>query len=160
MLVDYKGGATFDVCADLPHIVGVVTDLDDGLAARALRSLDAELRDANGCSAPSGATDLAGHRAVGGHPRCPPRRRDRRVRGAGRRPARLPRRAGRDRPARPQPRGAPRARDAAARGVVSDDIRANTNLRLALRLHDRADAIDVVGDPAPAVSRGACQGAR
>ena len=35
-------------------------------------------------------------------------------------------------------------------GVVDDHIRANTNLRLALRLHDRADAIDVVGDPAPA----------
>ena len=35
-------------------------------------------------------------------------------------------------------------------GVISDDIRANTNLRLALRLHDTADAIDVVGDGAPA----------
>ena len=35
-------------------------------------------------------------------------------------------------------------------GVISDDIRANTNLRLALRLHDTADAIDVVGDSAPA----------
>jgi S-DNA-T family DNA segregation ATPase FtsK/SpoIIIE len=35
-------------------------------------------------------------------------------------------------------------------GVVGDDIRANTNLRLALRLHDTADAIDVVGDDLPA----------
>ena len=35
-------------------------------------------------------------------------------------------------------------------GVISDDIRANTNLRLALRLHDTSDAIDVVGDAAPA----------
>jgi S-DNA-T family DNA segregation ATPase FtsK/SpoIIIE len=34
-------------------------------------------------------------------------------------------------------------------GVVSDDIRANTNLRLALRVHDATDAIDVVGDRAP-----------
>ena len=34
-------------------------------------------------------------------------------------------------------------------GVISDDIRANTNIRLALRLHDTADAIDVVGDPSP-----------
>jgi S-DNA-T family DNA segregation ATPase FtsK/SpoIIIE len=35
-------------------------------------------------------------------------------------------------------------------GVISDDIRANTNLRIALRLHDVADAADVVGDPSPA----------
>ena len=34
-------------------------------------------------------------------------------------------------------------------GVVTDDIRANTNLRIALRLQDRTDADDVVGDPAP-----------
>ena len=34
-------------------------------------------------------------------------------------------------------------------GVVSDDIRANTNLRLALRLHDPVDARDVVGDDCP-----------
>ena len=35
-------------------------------------------------------------------------------------------------------------------GVVTDDIRANTNLRIALRLQDRADSDDVVGDEAPA----------
>ena len=35
-------------------------------------------------------------------------------------------------------------------GVISDDIRANTNLRMALRLHDTTDAMDVVGDAAPA----------
>ncbi len=35
-------------------------------------------------------------------------------------------------------------------GVVTDDIRANTNLRLALRLQDRGDALDVVGDDRPA----------
>ena len=35
-------------------------------------------------------------------------------------------------------------------GVVSDDIRANTNMRIALRLHDRADAVDVIGDAAAA----------
>ena len=35
-------------------------------------------------------------------------------------------------------------------GVVSDDIRANTNLRIALRLQDVADARDVVGHDAPA----------
>ncbi len=44
ILVDYKGGSTFDACARLPHTVGVVTDLDDGLAQRMLVSLDAEVR--------------------------------------------------------------------------------------------------------------------
>ncbi len=44
VLVDYKGGSTFDQCARLPHCVGLVTDLDDHLGARALRSLEAELR--------------------------------------------------------------------------------------------------------------------
>src|SRR5262249_50437675 len=44
LLVDYKGGSAFDACAALPHVVGVVTDLDEHLAARALRSLEAEIR--------------------------------------------------------------------------------------------------------------------
>ncbi|HRE00166.1 MAG TPA: FtsK/SpoIIIE domain-containing protein, partial [Ilumatobacteraceae bacterium] len=35
-------------------------------------------------------------------------------------------------------------------GVVSDDISANTNLRIALRLQDRAESNDVVGDAAAA----------
>jgi S-DNA-T family DNA segregation ATPase FtsK/SpoIIIE len=35
-------------------------------------------------------------------------------------------------------------------GVVGDDIRANTNLRIALRLQDRADALDVVAVDTPA----------
>ena len=44
ILIDYKGGAAFDSCAGLPHVVGVITDLDEGLAARVLVSLEAELR--------------------------------------------------------------------------------------------------------------------
>ena len=43
VLVDYKGGSAFDVCTSLPHVVGIVTDLDEHLSQRALRSLDAEL---------------------------------------------------------------------------------------------------------------------
>ena len=43
-LIDYKGGAAFDSCVGLPHVVGVITDLDEGLAARVLVSLEAELR--------------------------------------------------------------------------------------------------------------------
>ncbi|MCB0987115.1 MAG: FHA domain-containing protein [Microthrixaceae bacterium] len=44
VLVDFKGGAAFDACSQLPHTTGVVTDLDDRLAARALVCLDAEIR--------------------------------------------------------------------------------------------------------------------
>jgi S-DNA-T family DNA segregation ATPase FtsK/SpoIIIE len=43
LLVDYKGGAAFAEAADLPHTVGLVTDLDGQTTARALRSLTAEL---------------------------------------------------------------------------------------------------------------------
>lgn len=43
LLVDYKGGAAFKDCAKLPHTVGLVTDLDGGLVRRALTSLNAEL---------------------------------------------------------------------------------------------------------------------
>jgi S-DNA-T family DNA segregation ATPase FtsK/SpoIIIE len=44
VLIDYKGGSAFAECAELPHTVGLVTDLDEQLGARALRSLEAELR--------------------------------------------------------------------------------------------------------------------
>jgi S-DNA-T family DNA segregation ATPase FtsK/SpoIIIE len=42
--IDYKGGGALDECAKLPHSVGLVTDLDEQLGARALRCLEAELR--------------------------------------------------------------------------------------------------------------------
>ncbi|MDE0269455.1 MAG: FtsK/SpoIIIE domain-containing protein [Acidimicrobiaceae bacterium] len=44
VLIDYKGGAAFDRCSDMPHVCGMVTDLDDHLAERALQCLEAELR--------------------------------------------------------------------------------------------------------------------
>ena len=43
LLVDYKGGAAFGECAALPHSVGLVTDLNTRLVRRALTSLRAEL---------------------------------------------------------------------------------------------------------------------
>lgn len=43
LLVDFKGGATFAPLERLPHTVGVITDLDDRQARRALESLRAEL---------------------------------------------------------------------------------------------------------------------
>lgn len=44
LFVDFKGGASFDPLASLPHCVGLITDLDPHLADRALLSLGAELR--------------------------------------------------------------------------------------------------------------------
>jgi S-DNA-T family DNA segregation ATPase FtsK/SpoIIIE len=43
-LIDYKGGGALDECAQLPHVVGLVTDLDEQLGERALRCMEAELR--------------------------------------------------------------------------------------------------------------------
>lgn len=44
LLVDYKGGAAFSSLTLLPHTVGLITDLSPQLAMRALVSLRAELR--------------------------------------------------------------------------------------------------------------------
>jgi S-DNA-T family DNA segregation ATPase FtsK/SpoIIIE len=62
-LIDYKGGAAFAECADLPHTLGVVTDLDAHLTARALTSLDAELRRRELAFATAGVADLEDYRA-------------------------------------------------------------------------------------------------
>jgi DNA segregation ATPase FtsK/SpoIIIE, S-DNA-T family len=58
VLVDYKGGAAFKDCANLPHTVGMVTDLDAHLTARALESLGAELRRRERLLARYGAKDI------------------------------------------------------------------------------------------------------
>ena len=58
VLVDYKGGAAFKDCVDLPHTVGMVTDLDTHLVERALTSLGAELTHREHLLAAAGAKDL------------------------------------------------------------------------------------------------------
>ena len=58
LLVDYKGGAAFRECADLPHTVGYITDLTPALVQRALVSLHAELTHREGLLAEHGAKDL------------------------------------------------------------------------------------------------------
>jgi S-DNA-T family DNA segregation ATPase FtsK/SpoIIIE len=151
VLIDYKGGSTFDACAELPHVVGVVTDLDDHLASRALRCLHAELRRREHLLRIVGAADLASYRR-----RAPndvlPRLVvviDEFAALVSEQPDFLHALVG----------IAQRGRSLGVHlilatqrpsGVISDDIRANTNLRIALRLHDGADAVDVVGDRAPA----------
>jgi S-DNA-T family DNA segregation ATPase FtsK/SpoIIIE len=58
LLVDYKGGAAFAPCAALPHVVDIVSDLDEHLAERALVSLNAELKRRERILAEHGAKDL------------------------------------------------------------------------------------------------------
>ncbi|MEM7273518.1 MAG: FtsK/SpoIIIE domain-containing protein [Actinomycetota bacterium] len=148
VLVDFKGGGAFDACADLPHTVGVVTDLDEHLAARALRCLRAELTHRETALRDAGVSDLRDYP----------------------RPDRV---AGID----PLPRlvivvdefatlaaelpeflaslvdVAQRGRSLGIHmvlatqrpsGVVDAKIRANTNLRIALRVQDDMDSVDVI----------------
>ncbi|MDO8364031.1 MAG: FtsK/SpoIIIE domain-containing protein [Actinomycetota bacterium] len=152
VLVDYKGGATFDACSALPHVVGLVTDLDDELADRALRSLHAELRRREALLREHEVADMTALRTVAPHVLLP---RlvvviDEFAALVAEQPAFLHALVG----------VAQRGRSLGVHlllatqrpnGVISDDIRANTNLRLALRLQDTADAIDVVGIAAPAL---------
>ena len=62
LLIDYKGGAAFGACADLPHTVGLVTDLDEQLTRRVLTALDSELRRRERLFATCGAGDLMSYR--------------------------------------------------------------------------------------------------
>ncbi len=58
LLVDFKGGRTFDALARLPHVTGVLTDLDDEAALRAVESLRAEIRHRERTLAEHGARDV------------------------------------------------------------------------------------------------------
>ncbi|MFN8077356.1 MAG: FtsK/SpoIIIE domain-containing protein [Kineosporiaceae bacterium] len=59
VLVDYKGASAFAECADLPHTVGLVTNLDHRGTERALASLQAEIERRERFLAGLGAKDLA-----------------------------------------------------------------------------------------------------
>ncbi len=147
LLVDYKGGAAFDACARLPHVVGTATDLDDRLAERALRSLRAELLRREALLREAGAPDLRSYRRVPGRPPIP---RlvvvvDEFATLASDLPGFIPSLVA----------VAQRGRSLGVHlilatqrpaGAVSDDIRANTNIRIALRVQDPADSVDVVGE--------------
>jgi S-DNA-T family DNA segregation ATPase FtsK/SpoIIIE len=149
LLVDYKGGSAFDRCAALPHTVGVVTDLDGRLTARALTCLEAELRRRERALRDAGVDDITEYhrrQALG--------------------------------TLRPLPRlvvvvdefaalvsELPQFVDALIdigqrgrslgvhivlatqrpSGVVKDALRANTNLRISLRVLDQNDSRDVLG---------------
>jgi S-DNA-T family DNA segregation ATPase FtsK/SpoIIIE len=146
LLIDYKGGAAFKDCTALPHTVGLVTDLDAHLTQRALVSLNAELQRRERLLRDAGAKDLA----------------DMERRDADTVPpslvividefATL---------AKEVPDFIEGVVDVAQRGrslgvhlllatqrpggVVSENIRANTNLRIALRVNEPAESTDVIG---------------
>ena len=155
VLVDYKGGATFDACVDLPHVVGVVTDLDERLGDRALRSLEAELRRRERLLRDAGATDLSSYRSMRANDPMLVRLArlvvviDEFATLAVQQPSFIGALLG----------IAQRGRSLGVHlvlatqrpnGVIGDDIRANTNLRIALRVQDPADSNDVIGEPAAA----------
>jgi len=151
LFVDYKGGAAFADCVELPHCVGLVTDLSPRLVRRALASFRAELRHREHLLNRKQAKDLL-ELERRGDPECPPALVlviDEFAALAGEVPefvdgvvdvAQRGRSLGihlimaTQRPA----------------GVIKDNLRANTNLRVALRMADERDAVDVVDVPDPA----------
>lgn len=152
VLVDFKGGAAFDVLTDLPHVAGMVTDLEPSAVDRVLRSLRAELTAREAVLRDLGVADVADLGGPGADPTALPRLLvvvDEFAALATDHPEVLHALVGIARRGRSLGVHLVLATQRPA-GVISDEIRANTNLRLALRLHDRADAVDVVGDPAPA----------
>lgn len=151
LFIDYKGGAAFAKCVDLPHSVGIVTDLSPYLVRRSLRSLRAEIRRREHLFNDKGVKDLIDFEKTG-DPDCPPSLIiivDEFAALLGEVPefidgvidvAQRGRSLGlhlilaTQRPA----------------GVIKDSLRANTNLRIALRMNDEHDSTDVLGSRAAA----------
>jgi S-DNA-T family DNA segregation ATPase FtsK/SpoIIIE len=148
VLVDYKGGTAFADLRALPHVAGLVTDLDPHLTRRALASLEAELRRREHLLRSAGAADLDAYATCGARPalarlvlvvdefRVLAEELPEFVAGLVR-VATVGRSLGvhlvlaTQRPA----------------GVVTADIRANVSTRIALRVRDREDSVDVVDVP-------------
>ncbi|MEU7584368.1 FtsK/SpoIIIE domain-containing protein [Streptomyces sp. NPDC041068] len=152
VLVDYKGGSAFKDCVKLPHTVGMVTDLDAHLVERALESLGAELKRREHILADADAKDIEDYQDLV--------RRD---------PSHAPvprllividefASMVRDLPdfVTGLVNIAQRGRSLGIHlllatqrpsGVVSPEIRANTNLRIALRVTDGGESSDVIDSP-------------
>ncbi|MFE4858958.1 FtsK/SpoIIIE domain-containing protein [Streptomyces sp. NPDC056670] len=152
VLIDYKGGSAFMDCAQLPHTVGMVSDLDAHLTERALASLAAELKRREEILFDTGTKDIEDYNDTRKlRPELEPMPRlvlviDEFASLVAELPdfiaglvdiARRGRSLGvhlilaTQRPA----------------GVVSADIRANTNLRIALRVTDGGESTDVIDAP-------------
>lgn len=148
LLVDYKGGSAFAECNRLPHTVGLVTDLNPHGVVRALNSLAAELRYREHLLEKYKAKDLVSLEKA--HPEVAPPSLvivvdefaalvqevpefvDGVVNVAQRgRSLGLHLILATQRPA----------------GVIKGNLRANTNLRIALRVADADDSNDVIDSP-------------
>lgn len=134
LLIDYKGGATFGVLAQAPHVVSVITDLDEHMAGRAVDALHAEIRRRERALAAGGTLsrflvvidefrELAEQipEFIAGIVRLAALGRSLNIHVvlATQRPG----------------------------GVVTADMRANLNLRVCLRVRERADSMDVLDSP-------------
>ncbi|MCR2810118.1 MULTISPECIES: FtsK/SpoIIIE domain-containing protein [unclassified Microbacterium] len=64
LLADFKGGTAFDALAGIPHVTGVLTDLDGAGARRAIESLRAEVRWRETELSRAGARDVLDPRVV------------------------------------------------------------------------------------------------
>jgi S-DNA-T family DNA segregation ATPase FtsK/SpoIIIE len=71
LLIDFKGGSAFKDCEHLPHTVGVLSNLDGRLTARALDAIQAELRWREGQFKQAGVRDYAEHAARTARPEIP-----------------------------------------------------------------------------------------
>jgi S-DNA-T family DNA segregation ATPase FtsK/SpoIIIE len=150
VLIDYKGGSAFAECAELPHTVGMVTDLDEQLGARALRSLEAELRYRERVLGEYRAGDLIAYQQL----QAPPLPRllviiDEFATLAAELPDFVASLVG----------IAQRGRSLGVHlllatqrpsGAVNENIRANANLRICLRVQTPQDSSDVIDSPAAA----------
>jgi len=151
ILIDFKGGAAFKACERLPHTIGTISNLDEQLADRALLALEAEMerRQRVFAAAGEGIDNLNAYLAT--NPAEPMPRLLLVIDefamlakdfpdvlkalvsvGAVGRTLGVHMILATQRPA----------------GVVSDDILANTNLRVALRVQSREDSNNVIGVPA------------
>jgi S-DNA-T family DNA segregation ATPase FtsK/SpoIIIE len=149
VLIDYKGGAAFDCCRELPHVAGFVTDLDQSLAARALQCLEAELRYREDRLRAVGAQDMAAFRALAPPGPALPRMVvvvDEFATLASELPEFLDALVGIAQRGRSLGVHLVLATQRPA-GVVTDDIRANAGCRIALRVTDSHDSVDVIGTP-------------
>src|SRR5579875_1070968 len=155
-LVDYKGGGALDECAALPHAVGLVTDLDEQLSERALRCLEAELRHREHLLRDVGLSHVTGYQKLrdGGRADLEP----------------MPRLAVVIDEFATLVKALPHFVDSLVSiaqrgrslgihlimatqrpaGSVSDAIKNNVRLRIALRLESAGDSADVIDNPAAA----------
>jgi len=145
VLIDYKGGSAFDGVSGLPHVVGLVTDLDEHLGQRALTCLRAELMWREQELRAKGVGDIADVED-GSLPRLVVVI-DEFASMATELPDFLDSLVGIAQRGRSLGVHLILATQRPA-GAVSDNIRTNTNLRIALRVQDVADSMDVIGDSA------------